>query len=64
LFLLDRERELGIYETAVVAGAMGQLGIAALRTADVMDGLEGVMRAAFALAHLADFLDWLHTALL
>src|SRR5258707_3804487 len=60
LFLLDGQGQLGVDVTAIVARAVGQLGIAALGTADVMDGLQGVMRAAFALAHLADSLDRLH----
>ena len=60
LILLDRHRELRIDEAAVVARAVGQLGGAALGAADVVDRLEGVMRAALSLAHLADSLDRLH----
>jgi hypothetical protein len=60
LVLLDREGELGIDIAAVVTGGVRELGAAALGTTDVMNGLEGKVGAALALAGLAVFLDGKH----
>jgi hypothetical protein len=62
LFRFHLQGKLGINVSAVVASAMGQLGISALRTTHVMNGRQGVMRAAFALTRLTVFLDRLHEA--
>ena len=59
-FLIDLERQLGVHIPAVIAGTVRQLGVAALRAADVVDRLEGVMGPALALARLGMFLDGKH----
>jgi len=58
------EHELGIDKAAVITSAVGKLGVAALRAAHVMDGSQRMVRAALALAGLADALDGLHERLL
>src|SRR3954467_14893181 len=57
-FLVRLQRELRVDVPAVVAGAVGELGVAALRAADVVDRLEGQVGPALALAGLGGFLDW------
>src|SRR5688572_11799407 len=63
-FLLDLEGELRVDVPAVVAGAVGELGGAALGAADVVDRLQRVVGTALALAGLADLLYGLHDELL
>ena len=60
LFGFNLKREFRIDIPTVVAGAVRKLGIAALGAADVMNGLERLMRTAFALARLADSLNRKH----
>src|SRR4051794_35477837 len=59
---LDLQGQLGVDVPAVVAGAVRELGVAALGAGDVVDRLEGVVRAALALAGLAGLLDGKHVA--
>src|SRR5688500_2674957 len=49
LVLVHLKRQLRVDVTAVVAGAVGELAGAALGAADVVDGLQRVVRAALAL---------------
>src|SRR5687767_932130 len=58
--LIDLQRELGVDVPAIVAGAVRQLGVAALWAAHVVDRLEGLMRSTLALAALGMFLDREH----
>src|SRR5690349_14385868 len=60
LVLLDLESQLRVDVAAVVAGRVGELGVAALGAADVVDRLERLVRTAFALARLADALNGQH----
>src|SRR4051794_21690565 len=60
LLLFHRQRQLRVHIAAVVAGGVRELGVAALRAADVVDRLQRVVRTAFALARLADSLDRKH----
>ena len=60
LLIFHLQRQLGIDIPAIVAGAMGQLGVGTLRTADVMNRPQRVMRTPLTLAGLADFHDRLH----
>src|SRR4051794_26527446 len=60
---LDLQRQLRVDVAAVVAGAVWELGVAALGAGDVMDRLEGVVRAALALAGLAGLLNGKHVVL-
>jgi len=54
------EGEFGVHVAAVIAGGMRQLGVAALRTAHVMNRLERVVGAALALAGFAVALNRKH----
>ena len=63
LVLIHLERKLGVHVPAVVAGGVGELGRAALRAADVMNGPQRVVGAAFALARLAVLLNGEHVEL-
>ena len=58
--MIDLQSELGIDVPAVVAGAVRELGVAALWTADVVNGLQRLVRAALALARLANALNRKH----
>ena len=59
-FLGEAKRQVGVDEAAILAGAVGQAGVAALLAAHIVGRPQGVVRAAFALAGLADSLDRLH----
>src|SRR5450432_2309984 len=61
LLTARRERQLGVHVAAVVTRTMRKLGVAALRTADVMNWLKRLMRTSFALARLADPLNGKHS---
>src|SRR5687767_9058019 len=60
LFLVHLKRQLRVDVPAVVAGAVRELAGAALGTADVVDRLQRVVRAALALARLAGLLNGKH----
>jgi hypothetical protein len=60
LFLLHLQRQLRVHIPAVVAGAVGQLGAAALGAPDEMDRGQRVMRPTPTLAGFADLLYRLH----
>src|SRR5687767_3649781 len=64
LIRLDREGELGVDVTAVLARGVRELGVAALGASDVVDRLERQVGAALALARLAVLLDRKHDGLL
>jgi hypothetical protein len=60
LFHFDLKRQFWIHVAAVIAGAMRQLGISALRATDVVNRLERMMAAAFSFPGFADALNGLH----
>lgn len=59
-FSVNLKRQLGIHIPAIFAGTMWQLGVAALRTADIVNGLKRLVRSALALARLTDALNRKH----
>ena len=62
-FLFHLQRKFRVDIPAIVAGTVGQFRIAALRTSDIMNRPQCVVRAALALARLAVFLNRQHEQL-
>src|SRR5262245_4766218 len=63
-FLFDLKRQFWVDVAAVVAGAVRQLGVAVLGTANVRNRPQSMMRPPLALSRLADSLYGLHNELL
>ena len=59
-FGLNLQRQLGIDISTIITGGVGELGVTALGTTNIMGRRQRQMGATFALAGFTVFLYWLH----